>query len=186
MHLCNLLLIYGAQVVQGIPGPQKSMCEWCTYLGGDVLKLDPLRLTFVFKYTWCSLKGELKGKCELGPCKDFVASQKFKSWNFLKLAKFKMDFKFHFKMFVCELISANKIIVVYILSKILLKISYKYFPSDHPQILSRNTTQIFPEWSPSNSVQKYCPNIPSIYIQVFYSWEIPSESFFKSLQIFSP
>jgi hypothetical protein len=36
-----------------------------------VLQLDPLRLTFVFEYTWCSLKGELKGKGELGPCKDF-------------------------------------------------------------------------------------------------------------------
>jgi hypothetical protein len=66
-----LLLIYGAQVVQGIPGPHKSMCEWCTYLGGDVLQLDPLRLTFVLEYTWCSLKGALKGKGELGPCKDF-------------------------------------------------------------------------------------------------------------------
>jgi hypothetical protein len=53
-------------------------------------------------------------------------------------SKFKMNFKFHFKMFVCELISANKNIVVYIPSKILLKISYKYFPSDHPQIVSRN------------------------------------------------
>jgi hypothetical protein len=71
IHLCNLLFIYGAQVVQGIPGPQKSMCEWCTYLGGDVLQLDPLRLIFVFKHTWCSLKGELKGKGELGLCKDF-------------------------------------------------------------------------------------------------------------------
>ena len=71
MYLCDLLLIYGAQVVQGIPGPHKSMCEWCTYLGGEVLQLDPLRLTLVFEYTWCSLKGELKGKGELGPCKDF-------------------------------------------------------------------------------------------------------------------
>jgi hypothetical protein len=41
-----------------------------------------------------------------------------------------MNFKFHFKMFVCELISANKNIVVYIPFKILLKISYKYFLSD--------------------------------------------------------
>jgi hypothetical protein len=57
--------------VQGIPGPHKSMCEWCTYLGGEVLQLDPLRLTLVFEYTWCSLKCELKGKDELGPCKDF-------------------------------------------------------------------------------------------------------------------
>jgi hypothetical protein len=63
--------MYGAQVVQGIPGPHKSMCEWCTYLGGEVLQLDPLRLTFVLEFTWCSLKGGLKGKGELVPCKNF-------------------------------------------------------------------------------------------------------------------
>jgi hypothetical protein len=77
MHLNPLLFIYGAQVVQGIPGPHQSMCEWCTYLGGEVLQLDPLRLTFVFKYTWCSLKGALKGKGELGPCKDFHCTPVF-------------------------------------------------------------------------------------------------------------
>jgi hypothetical protein len=71
MHLCDLLLIYGAQVVQGIPGPHKSMCEWCTYLGGNVLQLDPLKLIYLFEYTWCSVKGALKGKGELGRCKDF-------------------------------------------------------------------------------------------------------------------
>jgi hypothetical protein len=71
LHLCNLLFSFGAQVVQGIPGPHKSMCEWCTYLGGEVLQLGPLRLTFVFKCTWYSLKGGLKGKGELGPYKDF-------------------------------------------------------------------------------------------------------------------
>jgi hypothetical protein len=38
---------------------------------GNVLQLDPLRLTFVFEYTWCSLKSALKGKGELGRCKDF-------------------------------------------------------------------------------------------------------------------
>jgi hypothetical protein len=36
-----------------------------------VLQLDPLRLTFVFECICCSLKGALKGKGELGPCKDF-------------------------------------------------------------------------------------------------------------------
>jgi len=71
MHLWDLLFIYGAQVVQGIPGPHKSMFEWCTYLGGDVLQLDPLRLICLFEYTWCSLKGALKGKGELGRCIDF-------------------------------------------------------------------------------------------------------------------
>ena len=71
IHLCNLLLIYGARVVQRIPGPHKSMCEWCTYLGGDVLQLDPLRLICLFEYTWCSLKSALKGKGELGQWQDF-------------------------------------------------------------------------------------------------------------------
>jgi hypothetical protein len=51
MYLNPLLFIYGAQVVQGIPGPHKSMCECCTYLGGDVLQLDPLRLIYVFEYS---------------------------------------------------------------------------------------------------------------------------------------
>jgi hypothetical protein len=36
-----------------------------------VLQLDPLWLTFVVEYTWCSLKRALKGKGELGQCKDF-------------------------------------------------------------------------------------------------------------------
>jgi hypothetical protein len=71
MHLWDLLFIYGAQVMQGILGPHKSMCEWCTYLGGEVQQLDLLRLTFVSKCSCCSLKGALKGKGELGLCKDF-------------------------------------------------------------------------------------------------------------------
>jgi hypothetical protein len=65
-HLYYSLYIYGAQVVQVLPGPHKSMCKWCTYLGGDVLQLDPLRLTCLVEYTRCSLKGALKGKGELG------------------------------------------------------------------------------------------------------------------------
>jgi hypothetical protein len=44
------LYICGAQVVQDLPGPHKIICKWCTYLGGDVLQLDPLRLTYVFEY----------------------------------------------------------------------------------------------------------------------------------------
>jgi hypothetical protein len=46
-----LLYIFGAQVVHDLPGPHKSICKWCTYLGGDMLQLDPLRLTFMFEYT---------------------------------------------------------------------------------------------------------------------------------------
>ena len=36
-----------------------------------MLQLNLLRLTWLFEYTWCSLKGALKGKCGLGRCKDF-------------------------------------------------------------------------------------------------------------------
>jgi hypothetical protein len=73
MYLNPLLFIYGAQVVQGIPGPHKSMCECCTYLGGDVLQLDPLRLIYVFEYSWCSLKGALKGNMDLDVAKTSTA-----------------------------------------------------------------------------------------------------------------
>jgi hypothetical protein len=60
-HLHYSLYFGGAQVVQDLPRPHKSVCKWCTYLGGDMLQLDPLRLTFVFE----------KEKGELGRCKDF-------------------------------------------------------------------------------------------------------------------
>ena len=73
MHLYELLLIYGAQVVQEIPGPHKSMCEWCTYLGGRCATTWPLETNHVFEFTWFSLKSELKGKGELGPCKTSTA-----------------------------------------------------------------------------------------------------------------
>jgi hypothetical protein len=43
LHLLHLLSICGAQVVQDLPGPHKSICKWCTYVGGDVLQLDPLK-----------------------------------------------------------------------------------------------------------------------------------------------
>jgi hypothetical protein len=44
-HLHYLSYICGAQVEHDLPGPHKSICKWCTYLRGDVLQLDPLRLT---------------------------------------------------------------------------------------------------------------------------------------------
>jgi hypothetical protein len=78
-----------------------------------------------------------------------------------------MNFKFIFKMFVSELINKENI-VVYFLSKILLKISYKYFPSDH--------LKFFPEILPKYSIV-ISPNI--------FLLKIPSVSFLKSLQIFS-
>jgi hypothetical protein len=56
---------YGAQVVQAIPGPQKSMCEWCTYIGGDVLQLDPLRLSMCLSFLKLVSKVYWKGKVDL-------------------------------------------------------------------------------------------------------------------------
>ena len=65
--------MYGAQVVQGIPGPHKSMCEWCTYLGGEVLQLDPLRLILVFELLDVVSKVHWKGKVNLDHAKTSTA-----------------------------------------------------------------------------------------------------------------
>jgi hypothetical protein len=63
--LCILLFIHGAQVVQALPGPHKSICKWCTYLGGDVLQLDPLRLTMCLSLLDLVSKVDWKGKVDL-------------------------------------------------------------------------------------------------------------------------
>jgi hypothetical protein len=65
MHLCNLLLIY-LKLCKG----SSDLTSPCVN-NADVLQLDPLRLICLLEYTWCSLKGGLKGKGEIGPCKDF-------------------------------------------------------------------------------------------------------------------
>jgi hypothetical protein len=67
----HVLSICGAQVVQDLPGPHKSICKWCTYLGGRCATTWPFETNLLFKYTWCSIKGALKGKNELGRWKDF-------------------------------------------------------------------------------------------------------------------
>jgi hypothetical protein len=71
--LCILLLSYGAQVVQALPGPHKSVAKWCTYLGGDVLRLDPLRLTTCLSLLDLVSKMDWKGKGGLGPWKTSTA-----------------------------------------------------------------------------------------------------------------
>ena len=72
--LCILLFIYGAQVVQALPGPHKSICKWCTQLGGDVLQLDPLRLTVCLSLLDLVSKVDvLKGNVGLGPWKTSTA-----------------------------------------------------------------------------------------------------------------
>jgi hypothetical protein len=71
--LSILLFIYGAQVVQTLPGPHKSTCKWCTYLVGDVLQLDPLRLTVCLSLLNLVSKEVWKGKGGLGPCKTSTA-----------------------------------------------------------------------------------------------------------------
>ena len=45
MFVLHFVAYCGAQVVQTLPGPHKSVAKCCTVLGGDVLQLDPLRLT---------------------------------------------------------------------------------------------------------------------------------------------
>jgi hypothetical protein len=71
--LCILLFIYGAQVVQALPGPYKSICKWCTNLGGDVLQLDPLRLTLCLSLLNLVSKEVWKGKGGLGSYKTSTA-----------------------------------------------------------------------------------------------------------------
>jgi hypothetical protein len=71
--LCILFLIYGAQVVQALPGPHKSVAKWWTYLQGDVLQLDPLRLTICLSLLDLVSKEDWKGKCGLGSCKTSTA-----------------------------------------------------------------------------------------------------------------
>ena len=63
--LCILLLIDGAQVVQALPGPYKSICMWCTNLGGDVLQLDSLGLTMCLSVLKLVSKVDWKGKVDL-------------------------------------------------------------------------------------------------------------------------
>jgi hypothetical protein len=71
--LCILLFMSGAQVVQALPGPHKSICKWCTYLGGVVLQLDPLRLTMCLSVLNLVSKVDWKGKGGLGPWKTSTA-----------------------------------------------------------------------------------------------------------------
>jgi hypothetical protein len=82
----------------------------------------------------------------------YVASQKFKSWNFLKLA---LNSKW-ISNFVSKCLFASWYQQI--------KYSGLYSLQNPPQ----NILQIFPEWSPSNSFQKYCPDISPV---------IPSDSF---------
>jgi hypothetical protein len=74
------LFIYGAQVVQALPEPHKSVCKWCTYLGEDVLQLDPLRLTVCLSLLNLVSKEVWKGKGGLGPCKTSTALRWKSNW----------------------------------------------------------------------------------------------------------
>jgi hypothetical protein len=49
------------------------VCKWCTYLGGAVLQLDPLRLTMYLSLVVLVSKKNWKGKGGLGPCKTSTA-----------------------------------------------------------------------------------------------------------------
>jgi hypothetical protein len=50
MFIMHFVAYCGAQVVQTLPGPHKSVAKWCTCLGGDMLQLDPLKTNHVFEF----------------------------------------------------------------------------------------------------------------------------------------
>jgi hypothetical protein len=95
--LCILLLNYGAQVVQTLPGHHKSFCKWCTYLGGDVSQLDPLGLTMCLSLPDLVSKVNWKGKGGLGPCKTSTAlrwKSNFFKFIFMILLPFTLSWRF--------------------------------------------------------------------------------------------
>ena len=67
-------------------------------------------------------------------------------------SKFRMNFKFCFKMFSCELISTKKI----------------QWSALSPKFFSKYPTNISLV-IPSNSFQKYWLNVPPIFLQIFFS-----------------
>jgi hypothetical protein len=74
--------------------------------------------------------------------------------------------------------------VVYILSKILLKISYECFPVTPLKFFPEILPKYFPSDPPSISYQKYCPDIPPIYLQVFSSEEYLQNHFSSPYKYF--
>jgi hypothetical protein len=113
-----------------------------------------------------------------------VASQKFKSWNFLKLAlNSKWILNFVSKCLFVSWYQQIKYSGLYSLQNPPQNI-HKYFPSNPLQILSRNAAQIFPQWSPlilsRNTAQifhqyfsKYFP--PEKYLQNHF--KVPTNIF---------
>ncbi len=73
MFLMHFVVYVWCSSCEGIPGPHKFICKWCTYLGGDVLQLDPLRLTVCLSLLNLVSKEVWKGKGGLGPCKTSTA-----------------------------------------------------------------------------------------------------------------
>jgi hypothetical protein len=69
----SILFICGAQVVHMIPEPHKSICKWCTYLGGGMVQLDPLRLTLFLSLLVLVSKVNWKGKVNLDHAKTSTA-----------------------------------------------------------------------------------------------------------------
>jgi hypothetical protein len=72
-YLCVMFLIMFLYAYYCLLMMIKSMCEWCTYLGGDVLQLDPLKLTVCLSLLNLVSKVDWKKKGELGPCKTSTA-----------------------------------------------------------------------------------------------------------------
>jgi hypothetical protein len=99
---------------------------------------------------------------------EVVASQKFKSWKFLKLP-------------------LNSKWILNFVSKCLFASWYqqiKYSGLYSLQIPPQNILQIFPQWSPSNCFQKYCPDISLVIPFKFFPEILPRYSTDISPDIF--
>jgi hypothetical protein len=68
---CILLLIVVLKLYKHYLDLTSPVCKWCTYSGGAVLQLDPLRLTMYLSLVVFSLQGELKGKRWTWTMQDF-------------------------------------------------------------------------------------------------------------------
>jgi hypothetical protein len=99
-----------------------------------------------------------------------VASQKFKSWNFLKLA---LNSKW-ISNFISKCLFASWYQQI--------KYSGLYSLQNPPP----NILQIFLQWSPSNSFQKYCPDISRVIPLKFCPEILPKYSTDTSPSIFLP
>jgi hypothetical protein len=108
-------------------------CCWCrcTHVGVDILISSPPQAFLVSQPRASHSTLVVERVCSISKFQILKISQTH--------SKFKMNFKFHFKMFVCELISTNEI----------------YWSIFSPKSYSKYPTNVIPSDPPQNSFQKY-------------------------------